>query len=141
MFLFGNISIVIIVVLSSAIRAQPHIVQFHALNLELVACEQVVVKMLVDFHVKNPAALVAHEVCMWVRVAVEVHGVLVECQPEHSLIVDKQLERVIHRGARQCWHCLHKVGVYVIRRGVGAVVKQILHDCHPLHRWSYVVPC
>lgn len=136
---FGNISIVVIYLSYSAIGAQTHVVQLHFLYRELVACEQVLTEMVVDLHVKYLSAASAQEMGVWVSVAVKVHVVLVDGQSEHSLVGHQQLKRVIHRCARQCGHRFHKFCVDVVGRGVGAVVKQILHDCHALHRGSDVV--
>ena len=116
-----------------ALGAKARVIEFVAFNLEVIACVEVPGYALVDLHIENLATPAAQEMSMRVRLAVVMHGALVNRQSMHGIVLPQELKRVVDRCARQGGHRLEQVLVNRVHCGMGVVVKQILHDSHALH--------
>lgn len=83
--------------------------------------------------VDDAPAAAAHEVGVGRHHAVVVHIAAVDGERLHGVVRVQQLQRVIHRGARQRGHGRKQVVIDGIDRRVRVMLHEIFHDGHTLH--------
>ena len=86
--------------------------------------------------VDDAPAAAAHEVGVGRHHAVVVHIAAVDGERLHGVVRVQQLQRVVHRRARQRGHGGKQVVIDGVDRGVRVVLHEIFHDSHTLHRGS-----
>ena len=73
------------------------------------------------------------------RVAIVMDVAAVDGEHRQRVAVFKERQRVVNRRPRQRGHLRLQVAVYGIHRGVCAMLHQVAHYRHPLHRRFYAM--